>query len=433
MARVMQFIFIFYFTLGISFGQDPENLLSQAENQMASGELALAEESLQAALQADPSFAPALRALSKLALHRGDLATANQYSNQAVQADEDFRDWSNKITKITERIQNGRRNIQQGLYDEAMKEYSVILDVHPYFPEAAFYMGLTRFRQKDIEGAAGYFKKALDIYPDHAKARKGLDNVTKQFLNSGNNAYKRGDLEKATAYYKKALEFDDRFYLAYFQLGVLEKKMGNSNKAISYLNKVLEIKPDHDKSWFTLASAYEADGDTEEAITHYAKAIDLNPGYAKAYGNLGKLYVEKGEYKQAEDVLKTVTQIDGSYADGFMHLGILYLKQEMFELAVENLNTATTLDDRDYNKFFSLATACNTLKDWEAGATAAMKCTELKKRFGGCWYELGVAEMGKGNKTRAKRHFDEAHKDRSWREMAARKIDEINNPDKYQK
>ena len=30
MARVMQFIFIFYFTLGISFGQDPENLLSQA-------------------------------------------------------------------------------------------------------------------------------------------------------------------------------------------------------------------------------------------------------------------------------------------------------------------------------------------------------------------------------------------------------------------
>ena len=249
MARVMQFIFIFYFTLGISFGQDPENLLSQAENQMASGELALAEESLQAALQADPSFAPALRALSKLALHRGDLATANQYSNQAVQADEDFRDWSNKITKITERIQNGRRNIQQGLYDEAMKEYSAILDVHPYFPEAAFYMGLTRFRQKDIEGAATNFKKALDIYPDHAKARKGLDNVTKQFLNNGNNAYKRGDLEKATAYYKKALEFDDRFYLAYFQLGVLEKKMGNSNKAISYLNKVLEIKPEHDKSW----------------------------------------------------------------------------------------------------------------------------------------------------------------------------------------
>ena len=89
------------------------------------------------------------------------------------------------------------------MIDEAMKEYSAILDVHPNFPEAAFYMGLTRFRQKDIEGAAGYFKKALDIYPDHAKARKGLDNVTKQFLNSGNNAYKRGDLEKATAYLKK--------------------------------------------------------------------------------------------------------------------------------------------------------------------------------------------------------------------------------------
>ena len=433
MTRMIKFIFIIYVTLGKSFGQNPENLLSKAENQMSTGELALAEKSLKLALQTDPSFAPAMQSLSKLALHRGDLATANQYSNQAVQADEDFRDWSNKITNITEGIQNGRRNIQQGLYEDAMKEYSTILDIHPYFPEAAFYMGLTRFRQKDIDGAATNFKKALDIYPDHAKARKGLDNVTKQFLNNGNNAYKRGDLEKATAYYKKALEFDDEFYLAYFQLGVLEKKMGNSNKAIFYLNKVLEIKPEHDKSWFTLGSAYEADGNIEESINHYTKAIDINPGYSKAYGNLGKLYVEKGEYKQAKDVLKTVTQIDDTYADGFMHLGILYLKQEIFDLAVENLNTATALDDRDYNKFFPLASACNALKDWEAGSAAAMKCTELQKRFGGGWYELGIAEMGKGNKIRAKRYFDEAHKDRSWRELAARKIDEINNPQKYQK
>ena len=130
---------------------------------------------------------------------------------------------------------------------------------------------------------------------------------------------------------------------------------------------------------------------------------------------------------------KTVTQIDDTYADGFMHLGILYLKQEIFELAVESLNTATALDDRDYNKFFPLASAYNALKDWEAGSAAAMKCTELQKRFGGGWYELGIAEMGKGNKIRAKRYFDQAHKDRSWRELAARKIDEINNPQKYQK
>ena len=103
------------------------------------------------------------------------------------------------------------------MYEEAIKEYSEILSEFPYFSEAAFYIGLTYFKQKNIEGAAEYFKKALDIYPEHGKARKGLNNVTKQFLNNGNNAYKRGDIEKATNYYKKSIEFDDSFYLAYFQ------------------------------------------------------------------------------------------------------------------------------------------------------------------------------------------------------------------------
>ena len=122
-----------------------------------------------------------------------------------------------------------------------MQEYEAIAEKYPYFPEAQFYMGLTKFRQKDIEGAAFYFSEALKIYPDHQKARKGLNNVTKQFLNNGNKAYKRGDLEKATQYYLKTIQFDKQYYLAYFQLGVLEKKMGNPDQAIAYLNKAIEL------------------------------------------------------------------------------------------------------------------------------------------------------------------------------------------------
>ena len=37
------------------------------------------------------------------------------------------------------------------------------------------------------------------------------------------------------------------------------------------------------------------------------------------------------------------------------------------------------------------------------------------------------------NNTRAKKYFEEARKDRDWRKMAERKIDEINNPAKYEK
>jgi len=421
------------FTCSLILAQDTEVLLSAGETQLSAGDYSGAEASFNAALQVDPSFAPALQALSKLALHMGDIKKANDYSNQAVQADEDFREWSDQITKISENIQNGNRDVHQGLFDEAIKKYSSILEQHPYFPDAEFYMGLTRTRQKDIEGAALHFSNALAIYPDHTKARKGLDNVTKQFLNAGNKSYRRGNLGKATNYYQKALEFDPNFYLAYYQLGVLEKKLGNSQTSIDHLNKVIEIKPNHYKTWFTLGSVHESDGNTELAIEHYSKAIEINPEYAKAYGNLGKLYTENHLYKEAEDVLKTVTQIDPNYADGFMRLGLLYIGQEMWVSAVENLTTSSGLDEKDYNKFVHLASALNHIQKWDEAASAARTCTDLKRKFGGGWYELGVAEMGRGNKTRAKRHFEEAHNDRDWREMAARKIDEINNPGKYEK
>jgi|TARA_B100000959_G_scaffold287461_1_gene372449 tetratricopeptide (TPR) repeat protein len=421
------------FLTTIVFSQDPELLLDQGESMLSSGDVNGAESSFNNALKVDPSFAPALQALSKLYLHKGDLKKANEYSIQAVQADEDFRDWSEKIGMITEYIQNGNRNVQQSLFEEAINEYDKISKAHPYFPDAEFYKGLTRFRQKDIESAARHFSNALKIYSEHKKARKGLDNVTKQFLNAGNKAYKRGDLNKATSYYEKALEFDPEFYLAYFQLGVLQKKQGKSKSAIESLNKVLEIKPDHDKTWFTLGTAYETDGNTEMAMEHYRKAISINPGYSKAYGNLGKLYTDKQQFKDAEDILKTIIQIDTDYSDGFMRLGLLYIELENYNDAASNLKRSIELDDKDYNKYFNLASAYNHLGQWNDAASSAQSCIDLKKKFGGGWLELGLAEMGRKNRTRAKRHFEEARKDRDWRKMAERKIDEINNPSKYEK
>ena len=424
---------LFILLSATAYNQSSDAMLKEGLELLSSNDIDGAEKLFQDALKSDPSFAPAMQALSKLYLHKGDLKKSNEYSISAVQADEDFREWSKKISKITELIQSGNRSVQKGLYEEAIKEYDKILKIHPYFPDAEFYKGLTRFRQKDIESAAKHFSNALKIYSEHKKARKGLDNVTKQFLNAGNKSYKRGDLGKATSYYEKALEFDPSFFLAHFQLGILQKKQGQSKKALSSLNKVLEIDSTHDKTWFTLGTVYESDGNIEKAIKHYNKAIEINPGYSKAYGNLGKLYTESDQIKEAENILKTSVQINPDYADGFMRLGLLYIKTENFNDAIYNLKISTNLDDEDYNKYFNLASAYNRLEMWNDAAQAAQACIDIKRKFGGGWLELGLAEIGKKNKTRAKRHFEEARKDRDWRKMAERKIDEINNPSKYEK
>ena len=433
MRTYLILLFVTIIANSFLFCQDPETLLAEANSKMKIGELKSADSLLTESLKIDPSFAPAHVGFSELWLRKGDLVKANESATKAVQMDEDFRSWWNGLNDIRNRIQNGKRNVQQSQFDSAIQEYEAITEKYPYFPEAQFYLGLTKFRQKDIEGAAFYFSEALKIYPEHQKARKGLNNVTKQLLNNGNKAYKRGDLEKATQYYLKAVKFDEQFYLAFYQLGVLEKKMGNSDLAISYFNKAIEIKPDFHKAWFTLGTSYEADNNLDSAIVKYNKAIELNPGYTKAYNNLGNIYTVKEDYDLAKDVLLTAIQIDPAYADAYLRLGVVFSEQELFIEASEQFKKATEYNEKNYDAWFRYASSLNSIKQYEDASFAAQKCIDIKIKFGGGWYEKGVAEHGKGNKTRALKYFDEANKYRDWRKLAQRKIDEINNPTKYEK
>ena len=138
--------------------------------ELDSGNILIAEELFNKALSLDPSFAPAIKGLSKLLSHKGDL---KKQMNTRLMPSKKMKILENGPTlslKFQKNIQNGNRNVQQGLFEEAIKNYELISKAHPYFPDAEFYKGLTRFRQKDIEGVAEYFKKALNIYSDHQKS-----------------------------------------------------------------------------------------------------------------------------------------------------------------------------------------------------------------------------------------------------------------------
>ena len=95
-------------------------VLKNGNFELENGNLILAEDLFNKALKIDPSFAPALKSLSKLYLHKGNLKKANEYSIEAVQKDEDFREWSNVIAKISAFFINLEENLI--IYVEKMKQ-----------------------------------------------------------------------------------------------------------------------------------------------------------------------------------------------------------------------------------------------------------------------------------------------------------------------
>jgi len=161
------------------FSQDLQSLVNKANNKIKSSDFLSAEVLLQDVLDIDPSFAPARVSFSKLWLHRGNLSKANEYATLAVLIDEDFRSWWEKLNEIRAGILNGQKYVQQNNFDKAFDEYEAISEKYPYYPQAYYFMGIAKYKQKEFQKAAKFFEDALKIYPDFQKAKKALNNVKK--------------------------------------------------------------------------------------------------------------------------------------------------------------------------------------------------------------------------------------------------------------
>ena len=429
---------IFVFSIvSILFGQSPDQVLNDGRAQLANGDYEQAEVLFKKALGMDPTFSPAMLELARINLRFGKMKNTQEFLRQAIDIDpenQEYRDEFDRINEINTLMSDASRYMSDSDFDNAFESYRIVLEKFPFFSEAAFSKGLVRYREKKLDEAVIHFKKALEINPYHEKARTAMDNVTKKAFNDGNRSYKRGDLDGAIESYQKVLDFDDSFYQAHYQIGVIEAKMGNRDRAIEHYESSLSINPDFYKGWFALGLSKKSNGDNMGAISAFNSAVEVYPAYDKAYGAMGEIYFNEKNYEKAIEVLNTSVQVNPNYSKGYSTLGVVYIEMEEWGNAVNNLVLATTYNEKDAMSWYRLSSAYNKLGDCENAQEAARNATDYKKNFGGAWVELGISVWcnGKGNKIAAVNALEKGRKDRSWRKIAEYEMDKIMNPQKYQ-
>jgi tetratricopeptide (TPR) repeat protein len=426
-----------FLLIGLVFAQSPDELYNIAQASLTAGNVSEAEAEFKSALDIDPTFAPASLGLAHVALRRGDLKQTQAFLKEAIEADpesQDFRDEFEKLSELNTLMSKGMRSMKNGDAEDAFESFRIAHDKFPDFPESVFNMGLVHHRKKEYVDAVEYFHKTMKINPDHKTALAAIKNVAKNYFNTGNQSYKRGDLEGALASYEKVLEVDDTFYQAFYQIGVIQSKMGDKDAAVLSYEKALAVNPRFYKGYFALGLAKNGLNEMDGALAAFESAVEIYPGYDKAYGAMGDIYIARKNNEKAKQVLNMSITVNPNYAKGYASLGVIYSDEKSWEQAASNLVMATTLNERDAMSFFRLAGTYNASGDCNGAKTAARKATELKSRFGGGWFELGIAEWcgGKGNKTGAVNAFEKARNDRSWRKMAEYEIDKVKNPQKYE-
>ncbi|MGH9366647.1 MAG: tetratricopeptide repeat protein, partial [Thermoanaerobaculia bacterium] len=92
----------------------------------------------------------------------------------------------------------------------------------------------------------------------------------------GNLLAERRFPKEARAEYKKALELDPHFFLAAYNLGMMEETEGRISAAISAYREAIDRRPGFPPAHFRLGRVYEKLGRRDDAIQAYAKAIRIN-------------------------------------------------------------------------------------------------------------------------------------------------------------
>jgi len=190
------------------------------------------------------------------------------------------------------------------------------------------------------------------------------------------------DNAEARGYYRKALELDPNFARAYAGLAMtyaMEYRLRPSGQTSPVLARAFElaetarqIDPDIPEVYWALAFVYAQSRRHQQAIESLEKAIELNRSYADAYAFMGGIYTYIGQPAKSIPLLRTAMRLnpDGGHLY-FLLLGRAYLFENETEQALINLREASARNRVDLETRLYLAAALVAAGDrsdaeWEA-------------------------------------------------------------------
>ncbi len=141
----------------------------------------------------------------------------------------------------------GQVFMHDGLFQEAIEDYSMAITLNPYYEEAYYNRGLASEKSGQPDQAINDYEKTISLNPSN--------------------------------------------YQAFNNRGVLYGTEGSYDRAIEFFTRALSINPDYPESYFNRGITYSLIGRRDQALADLDRAIELNQQYAPAYLNRGKLFL----------------------------------------------------------------------------------------------------------------------------------------------
>lgn len=183
---------------------------------------------------------------------------------------------------------------------------------------------LRRFTNEGIDEARHYFRRAIDIDPDYARAHANLALSYGQAV-----VFRLGEdvssQDIALSEARLAVELDPALPQAQFALAVVQLSARNHDAATAAARQSVKLDPNYADGYAVLAQTLAYDGELEDALLAIRAAKTLSPRYTFAY-----LWVEahilfqQHQYEDARIILEDVIDRNPAFLVGYLMLAAIY-------------------------------------------------------------------------------------------------------------
>jgi tetratricopeptide (TPR) repeat protein/S1-C subfamily serine protease len=376
----------------------------------------------EASLLKQPSYTPALYALSVIYRELKDYEKALVVINKAIQFApknanlyseksgvlSDLKHYQESLLAINRAIALSPRAAfysNRGLTYKALKDYSkAIADydkaiaINPELTEAYNNRGITYKALKDYPKAIADYTKAIAINPELALA----------YINRGNIYNVLKEYPKAIANFDKAIAINPELALAYNNRGNTYTDLKDYARAIADFDKAIAINPEYADAYYNRGSTYSDLTDYPKAIADYTKAITINPEYADAYNNRGLTYATLKDYPKAIADYNKAIAINPELADAYYNRGLTYATLKDDPKMIADFDKAIAINPEYADAYFNRGATYSALKDYPKAITDYDKAIAINPKLAEAYSNRGATYSDLKDYAKAIANFDKA-------------------------
>lgn len=204
--------------------------------------------------------------------------------------------------KIDTHMRQGIMLHDEGKLDEAIEEFTKVLEINPKSPIANYEIGFTYFEKQEYPNAIKHMNVVLKAKDEQIKPMA--------YLVKASAIDNMGNAKEAIKIYKKTIKEFGESFLVRYNMGITYYKQGDLTNAEDSFLKAIELNPTHASSHFQLASIMMQTDNKIKSMLGYFYFLTLENNTFRsdeAYSNILKMMHEN--VTRANDEKKTINII----------------------------------------------------------------------------------------------------------------------------